>query len=533
MNNVVLHEFIALHREEIIRRCRAKVATRSMPPPTEAEIDCGVPLFLDQLVDALRLGLSSSPQIERTASRHGHELLLKGFTVSQVVQDYGDVCQSVTGLSVERNAPISTDDFRTLNRCLDDAIAGAVTEFGLGRDQSTLDGESARGNERLGFLAHEVQTLIHTAIIAFEVIKSGNVGNTGSTAAVLDGCLMGIRNLLGRSLAEVRLPQRVQSRAQFLVAGFIEELAGAATLEANAQGVALKVLPVEDGVVIDADRQVLAGVVRDLLQNAFKFTRRSTTVTLRVGASAERVLIEILDECDGLPNEKAHDLFRSFQELPVDGTDAGLGLAFSRWGVEANDGRISARNLPEKGCVFTIDLPRVAMPVLAARPGAARDAPIPSEVRTMSGAQTALGTVAIFDASDDTVAMIQMLLTEAGASQSLIRCPFADLKRGITDFRKYLDQHNPEVVIFDLSPPYDENWGFFTIIRDAAAMQGRGVVLTTTSKKRLDELIGEDSRAFEVVGTVENRALILDEILVATRRARTARRQAMDGALIP
>src|SRR4029077_4375467 len=174
---------IAEHREELIRRCRAKVATRSMPPPTEAEIDYGVPLFLDQLVDALRLGLPSSPQIERTAGRHGHELFLKGFTVSQVVQDYGDVCQSVTGLAVELDAPISINDFRILNRCLDDAIAGAVTEFGLGRNQSTIDGEALRGNERLGFLAHEVQTLTHTAIAAFEAIKTGNVGSTGSTAA--------------------------------------------------------------------------------------------------------------------------------------------------------------------------------------------------------------------------------------------------------------------------------------------------------------------------------------------------------------
>jgi len=332
-----------------------------MPPPTEAEIDFGAPLFLDQRVDALRLGLSSSPQIERTAGQHGHELLLKGFTVSQVVQDYGDVCQAVTGLAVELEAPISTDDFRTLNRCLDDAIAGAVTEFGVGRNQSTLDVESARGNERLGFLAHEVQAMANTASIAFEALKRGNVGNTGSTAAVLEGCLMGIRDLLGRSLAEIRLPQRVQNRAPFLVAGFIEELAGAATVDASAKGIALRVLPVEDGVVIDADRQVLAGVVRNLLQNAFKFTRPSTTVTLRVGASAERVLIEVLDECGGLPNENVHDLFRSFQELPVAGTGTGLGLAFSRWGVESNDGRISARNLPEKGCVFTVDLPRVPM----------------------------------------------------------------------------------------------------------------------------------------------------------------------------
>jgi len=44
----VLHEFIAENRDEIIRRCRAKVPTRSIPPPTVAD-DYGVPVFLDQL----------------------------------------------------------------------------------------------------------------------------------------------------------------------------------------------------------------------------------------------------------------------------------------------------------------------------------------------------------------------------------------------------------------------------------------------------------------------------------------------------
>ena len=124
----ILYEFIQIHREEIIKRCRAKVATRSVPPPTAAEIDHGVPLFLDQLVAALRGGgAKQTTEITQSAVLHGRELLLQGFTVSQVVHDYGDVCQSVTDLAMEMNAPISTDDFRTLNRCLDDAIAGAVT----------------------------------------------------------------------------------------------------------------------------------------------------------------------------------------------------------------------------------------------------------------------------------------------------------------------------------------------------------------------------------------------------------------------
>ena len=362
----MLHEFIARNRNEIIRRCRAKVASRSVPPPTPAEIDHGVPVFLDQLRDALRFGVTMKPEIGLSALQHGHDLLLQGFTVSQVVHDYGDICQAITELAVEMDASISTDDFRTLNRCLDDAIAGAVTEYGRERNQSSIDGESARGSERLGFFIHEMRNLISTASYAFEVLKTGNVGVGGSTGKVLERSLAAQRALISRSLAEVRITQGVQNREPFLVAGFIEDIASTARMEADAKGLRLTVACLDDGATIEADAQVLGAVVANLLQNAFKFTKPATTVTLRVGASAERVLIEIQDECGGLPGGNTNDLFRPFEQRGANRTGLGLGLAFSRWAVEANHGRIYARHLPEQGCVFTVDLPRVAVPVTTA-----------------------------------------------------------------------------------------------------------------------------------------------------------------------
>jgi signal transduction histidine kinase len=344
----VLHDFIAVNRDEIISRCRAKVAMRSVPPATAVETDHGVPVFLDQLKEALRRGQITSPEIGKSAIKHGHDLLLQGFTVSQVVHDYGDVCQAITDLAVELIEPIGTDDFRTLNRCLDDAIASAVTEYGRERTQSGIDGESARGTERLGFFAHELRNLMNTAIMAFEVLKSGNVGIAGSTGNVLHRSLMASHALISRSLAEVRLTQGIQRREQFLLFELIDDIASAWAMDANARGVRLTVLPVEDGIAIEADRQVLASVVGNLLQNAFKFTRPRTAVTLRVNASAERVRIEVEDECGGLPPGNVNELFRPFEQRNADRTGLGLGLAFSRWGAEANDGRISARDIPQR-----------------------------------------------------------------------------------------------------------------------------------------------------------------------------------------
>jgi signal transduction histidine kinase len=365
MATISLHEFVGVYRDEIIRRCRAKVAMRSAPPPTQAEIDHGVPLFLDELAEALRLGLRSNPEIGRSAILHGRDLLLQGFTVAQVVRDYGDVCQSVTELALEMDAPIGTDDFRTLNKCLDDAIAAAVTEYARERDVAR-DDESAHESEHLGFLAHELRNLTHTALLGFEVLKSGNVGVGGSTGAVVHRSLMAIRSLVTRSLAEVRLTRGVQHREQFLVSSFIEELVPAAILEANLKKVTLRVVPVEAGVVIEGDRQVLESVIGNLLQNAFKFTRPGTTVTLRVSVNAERVLIEIQDECGGLLEGSVDELFRPFEQRGSDRTGLGLGLAFSRWAVEASQGIIYARNLPEVGCVFVVDLPRLPAPAATA-----------------------------------------------------------------------------------------------------------------------------------------------------------------------
>ena len=74
--------------------------------------------------------------------------------MSQVVHDYGDLCQTITELAVETNAPISTDDFRMLNQCLDEAIAGAVTMYARESQQSRFDA-AGRGSERMGFLVHE------------------------------------------------------------------------------------------------------------------------------------------------------------------------------------------------------------------------------------------------------------------------------------------------------------------------------------------------------------------------------------------
>jgi len=201
----MLDEFITVNRAEIIRRCRAKVAIRSEAPPTIAEIDHGVPMFLDQLLTELCDGPSADCDIAKTAAQHGHDLLAQGHTVSEVVHNYGDVCQAVTELAVERQAAISVDDFRTLNRCLDDAIAGAVTEYGREQHPSSEQDDTFEGVRR-GTMARDLLKAIDISKLAFDAIRSGRVGAAGSTGTVLSLGLDTAHDLAERLLAEVLAP---------------------------------------------------------------------------------------------------------------------------------------------------------------------------------------------------------------------------------------------------------------------------------------------------------------------------------------
>ena len=174
MANSSLHAFIGMHRDEIIARCEAKVAARSVAATPAAATEHGVPLFLAQLLRELSDSESQTDAMAKGARAHGRDLLRQGLTVAHVVHDYGDVCQSVTDLAVETNAPIDAEGFRTLNRCLDDAIAGAATAH---------VSEDAFGRDRMSQAA--LQTLVDTAISSFEALHTGRVGVSGSTGALL------------------------------------------------------------------------------------------------------------------------------------------------------------------------------------------------------------------------------------------------------------------------------------------------------------------------------------------------------------
>lgn len=357
-----LRDFIGEHRDEILARARLQVSTRSVPTATEAEVATGLPLFVEQLSEALRrastLQVVDHGEIKDSAAVHGEVLFEQGLTIEQVVHDYGHVCQAITGLAVERKAAIASEDFQTLNLCLDDAIAGAAAAYGRQRERAITN----EGTERLGVLAHEMRNLLNTALMSFEGIKAGVVAPGGSTSAMLERSLMGLLNLIDRSMADVRLDAGMQNLERVPVWEVLTEVQIGASMAARKRGLQFAVASVDHGVIVEADRQILCAAVANLVQNALQFTRRGTTVTLKASTTTSRVLIDVEDECGGLPPGQAEDLLQPFTQQGSDRTGLGLGLSICVKAVKAIGGELHIKNLPGKGCVFTIDLPKQPPP---------------------------------------------------------------------------------------------------------------------------------------------------------------------------
>ena len=364
----MLRDFLSDNRAELIERCRFKVTMRRAPRATPRELSHGVPLFLDQLMEVfpktafLADGKDAAVDelrrdIAQTAARHGTELLAHGFTIEQVVHDYGDLCQSITELAVERTAPITVHEFGCLNITLDNAIASAVTSFTL--EGTLASGSTLAAQQRLGLLANTMRSLLNTAILAASAMKRGSVGLGGATAAALDRSLIAMRALIDRTLAEVRLESNSVDAFEMIEIGpFIAYVQLAAVLEASRTQCDLTVI-VQPDMFVRGDRHLLASAVANVLHAAVTSTKVGGEVFLTARAVDGRVLIDVEDASVGLEPEIVEQTLGRFAKREAPGSALGSALEAARKAVEANSGTLTARAIPGRGCLYLIDLPEV------------------------------------------------------------------------------------------------------------------------------------------------------------------------------
>jgi len=357
----MLHEFLDTNRAELVTRCQAKRSKRDVPGLATGDAEHGVPALVDQLIQALRSEGNGRETLEpiplptgigTTASAHGGDMLRSGFSLDQVVHDYGDLCQSVTELAHEKHEPITVAEFHTFNRCLDIAIAGAVTEFGRLRDHEISDQGANTLNERLGAFAYDLRLRLNSAILAYAAVKGGHVSAAGATGTLVERSLESAHELIDRVLADARLTTGLEPHLEpTSVAWIVEQVSVAARLEASSRKISFAV-DIDPVLSVLADPQMLSAAVANLLANAFKFTHVGGHVGISARRESSRAFIEIADQCGGLP-PGGNDLLLSKPRR--DGSMAGLSI--SRRSIEAIGGTLTAKDVPGTGCVFRIEFP--------------------------------------------------------------------------------------------------------------------------------------------------------------------------------
>lgn len=351
----MLHGFLVQHFDELVARAKANASSRRRPSTSTPGQERGSALLLAQLGEALRKESAvplADDAMASAAARHARALLEKGWSVSQVVHDYGAVRRAITELAGAKGAAIALEELGALNRCLDGAIAQSVAEYARLKEQAT----SHREVERLGQVGHDLRNQLHTALLSFRALRTGRAGIDGSAGDALGRSLVALRDLVDTRLSEGRLA----ATSRVSLSTFVHEIAVAAQADAEHRELRLTTEPGDPAMAVDVDPQLLASALMNLLQNAFKYTRPHGHVTLRARSENGRAFVEVEDECggmvtgDGDPRRALGDRRGSDRSAP------GHGLSSSRRAVQANGGEVHAYNLPGKGCIFGIQLPLAA-----------------------------------------------------------------------------------------------------------------------------------------------------------------------------
>lgn len=374
-----MYEFLLANKVDLVQRCRDKVTQRPGRSPSSVQLRNGIPMFLDQLIRTLQVEQTSTPldsraisgqsegattlsEVGASAAQHGQDLLDIGYSVDEVVHDYGDLCQAITDLAVDHNVPFEIDEFRTLNRCLDNAISEAVTEFSYQQGLAIADKVTNETNVRADFFAHELREMLGTAALAFSAAKAGQLSLAGATGSILERSLNQLSILIDRSVIDIGVSGRQTTvLSSFSLALFIGELASLAQPAVNANICELSVAPVDDTLALSGNREVLLFAVAYLLDNAINVTVAGTKVILDAYASADKIKIDISDDAQRKPSHEHVTEVPTLANRDANRTAAGLGLTVARQSITAMGGTLSLSDLPV-GYTFSISLPRHAMP---------------------------------------------------------------------------------------------------------------------------------------------------------------------------
>jgi hypothetical protein len=350
-------ELIARNRHEVVRLWMEKVAGLQDGGLTRDQLLDTMHLFIDEILVALREGEGHLAEHQRSsvAREHGFQRQQLQQPLPMLIREYGLFLEAVVECAEGQGHELPARGLVELSRHLYTGAAEAAGEF-VRRHEAE---RQRRDFERFAFIAHELRNPLSSVKLGWETIQRRGGQATGRIADTVTRNLARVTELIDQSLVEVRL-QGIASGdgidAEALdVRDLLRDAEQESTADAEAKEIAIEVSA--EGAAVKGSARLLRSAVTNLLRNAVKFTRAGGRVHLRSRVVEGRVLVEVEDECGGLPPDKAERVFDAFSQAGQDRSGFGLGLAIAKQAAEAHGGTIIVKNLPDKGCVFVLDLP--------------------------------------------------------------------------------------------------------------------------------------------------------------------------------
>ncbi|MFL5304717.1 MAG: sensor histidine kinase [Polyangia bacterium] len=342
------------HREEVLDFARENLRTRLPDHPEHETVD-HLPAVIDDIIVSLNNGddIGHDPHLSnvaRRAAEHGRQRERLGIELADVANDYGMVCDAVAEIAKRHQLQVPAADWQALNRAIDFCIAGAISSY---QDQNVTRARRETALH-LGGVAHELRNSLAAVRAAFDAIKTGRVGAASRTSQVLDRHLGYLTEMVNDLVGQSRLNAGVPPAREALPLGsFVEDLVCSIP---KRDDVKLETAIAAD-VKVCADPQLLSSALMNVVQNAIKFTRAGGCVVVRGSQNGDDVLIEVEDQCGGIPDDKIDTLFAPFVQQGANRTGLGLGLSLVVEAMKAHGGSVTARNIPGRGCAFTLSLP--------------------------------------------------------------------------------------------------------------------------------------------------------------------------------
>lgn len=356
---VDLRSLLDERRVEILDRWTQRIRWQH----TDKELSRGelwdhLPLLFDEVLGALSAeedsGRNNAASNRGTASAaHGTQRLRVGFDLAEVIREYEILTECILEEVQAVGGTLSIGQLLRVLRLVNAGRADAVVAYGEQRERDITRAHS----QHVAFVAHELRGPLMTALLALTQLRQHVRTEDEWAVGMLTRNLTSLRDLIDKVLTAERLAVGApMTREPLDLHALLDQAVTENRLTAEQRHVELT-LSAPSTLPFSGDPRLLRSSIDNVIGNAIKFTHEGSVVTIRAARHDKLIRIEIEDACGGLPEGKAPELFEPFVQDDKDGKGFGLGLAIVKQAIEAHGGRVSVRNLPNKGCVFVFELP--------------------------------------------------------------------------------------------------------------------------------------------------------------------------------